>query len=336
MNPASRSKRTDPTPSNRERDGRPPQLFISYSRENRRLAQRLLFDLQQAGLDAWLDSQHIPACSDNWEEEIIAQIRERTELIHLISPEALQSDPVAREIKWALDAKLMLRRLRLTDSNHVPDAIRREQVHDWSCRRDSYRSCLRSLLRDFQLEHTMPSDPLTALDLGDFQPQTDLDDKVEGPLVADSDNARTWVDVTPYTCTWLISPKHWQGPAPESIAVLLRFSGDIDRHTHQEVLTRRKQSGDTPWLLMVEGHQPNQQRWYHMPHQSPHIWDDSLNACTRLLNAPTLKKRKLDLYLDCPTTLAMAIGQRIDVRRQFRFYSFDRADSTYHRLDFSC
>lgn len=331
--PAASSEHSDQAPT--DRPGRQPRLFISYSRENRRLAQRLQIDLERAGLDAWLDTLHILPCSQDWEEEIIAQIRERTELIHLISPEALCSQPVARETELALEARLNLRRLRLTAIDDVPDDIRKEQVHDWSCRRSSYRDCLRSLLKDFLSDHTLPSDILAALDHNDFQPPFDHVDNLEGPAVSGEDSVRTWLDVTPYTCTWLISPKHWQGPAPDSIAVLLRFSGDIDRHTHQEVLVRRHQSGTTSWLVLVEGHQPNQQRWYHMPHQCPHIWEDSLNACTRLLNAPMIKKRRIDLYLDCPTSLAMAIGQRIDGRRQFTFFQFDRADSSYHPLNFS-
>jgi len=332
MAPAAASEHPDQAPT--DRPGRQPGLFISYSRENRRLAQRLLIDLERAGLDAWLDIRHIPPCADDFEEVIISQIRSRTELIHLISPESLKSVPVTTETEWAVAAGLKIRRLHLTDITHVPAAIQKEQVHDWTCKMSPYRNCLRSLLSDFRTEPQLPSDPLAALD-NIFQHQPEPDDLVEPPLVESEDYVRSWVDVTPYTCTWLISPKRWQGPAPDSIAVLLRFSGDIDRKTHQEVLKGRSQSGDTPWLLMVEGHRPNQQRWYHMPQQSPHIWDDSLNACTRLLNAPTIKRRTIDLYLDCPTTLAMAIGQRIDGRRQFRFYLFDREDSTYHRLHFS-
>jgi TIR domain len=289
-------------------------------------------DLDQAGLDCWLDTQNIPSCSADWEQEITSQIQQCNELIHLISPESLHSDPVTKETQLAIASGLAVRRLSLTAIDTLPPSIQKEQVHDWSCRMAPYRAALRALLREHNREDAAPPDLLASLNSADFKPHPHHHQVLEGPRLQHAGFASSWVDVTPYTCSWLVCPDDWRGKAPDAVAVLFRFTGSIERETLQEVLVHRLAAKASPWIFVVEGHQPNQQSQFLIPNQSSHIWADCLLNCTRLLNHPMIKRRNIDLYLDCPSILALKIGQSIDRGRILSFYQFDRTDSSYQRL----
>ena len=76
------------------------RVFISYSRKNEAFAERLARDLGDAGLDVWLDLRQIQG-GENWRDEIFRGLERSEFLIALLSPSAVQSKWVQREILTA-------------------------------------------------------------------------------------------------------------------------------------------------------------------------------------------------------------------------------------------
>lgn len=80
------------------------QVFISYASEDKELATKISRLLESVGLRVWLDESHImPA--DNWAERISQALKESRAMVVLVSPAAVNSERVRREIEFALGAK---------------------------------------------------------------------------------------------------------------------------------------------------------------------------------------------------------------------------------------
>jgi WD40 repeat protein/energy-coupling factor transporter ATP-binding protein EcfA2 len=80
------------------------RVFISYSRRNRTFTERLARDLSDAGLDVWVDFRQIHA-GEMWEEEIYRGLERASIVILCLSPDAVTSDWVQREISLAREQK---------------------------------------------------------------------------------------------------------------------------------------------------------------------------------------------------------------------------------------
>lgn len=76
------------------------RVFISYSRRNRTFTERLARDLSDAGLDVWVDFRQIHA-GEMWEEEIYRGLERASIVILCLSPDAVLSDWVQREVTIA-------------------------------------------------------------------------------------------------------------------------------------------------------------------------------------------------------------------------------------------
>ncbi len=76
------------------------RVFVSYSRRNKMIAERLARDLGDAGLDVWIDFRQIHA-GEFWQQEIYRGI-ERAEIVVIcLSPDAVVSEWVQREANLA-------------------------------------------------------------------------------------------------------------------------------------------------------------------------------------------------------------------------------------------
>ncbi|MBI3423752.1 MAG: SUMF1/EgtB/PvdO family nonheme iron enzyme [Acidobacteria bacterium] len=79
-------------------------VFVSYQRETgTEFAQRLIADLAQAGHASWIDTIAIKG-GDEWIAEIVAGINRADALLVVVTPEALRSRWVQREI-WLAETK---------------------------------------------------------------------------------------------------------------------------------------------------------------------------------------------------------------------------------------
>ncbi len=80
------------------------QVFISYASEDKELAKKLSRLLENVGLGVWLEESHIMP-GDNWAEKISQALKESQAMVVLVSPAAVKSEWVRREIEFALGAK---------------------------------------------------------------------------------------------------------------------------------------------------------------------------------------------------------------------------------------
>lgn len=77
-----------------------PSVFISYSRQDRSLADQLIMDLRRAGVDVWSDQDIRPG--QRWEEEIEAALARANVFVLLASPDYLASNWSMIELGAAL------------------------------------------------------------------------------------------------------------------------------------------------------------------------------------------------------------------------------------------
>ncbi|MFQ5639797.1 MAG: toll/interleukin-1 receptor domain-containing protein [bacterium] len=85
------------------------KVFISYTQSDEKLARKVAASLEQAGLDVWDDREILPG--DNWADKIAQALRESDAMVVLLTPEALRSSWVSRDIEYALGEKGYSKRL---------------------------------------------------------------------------------------------------------------------------------------------------------------------------------------------------------------------------------
>lgn len=98
-------------------------IFMSYSSEQDDLAQVALRDLAKRDVSCWYAPRDVPAGGD-WAREIIASIRRSKAVLVIISDSAADRGHVQRELQAAIDAKVPIYWLKLTDE--FPDDLRYE------------------------------------------------------------------------------------------------------------------------------------------------------------------------------------------------------------------
>lgn len=98
------------------------KVFISYASKDEALASKLAASLEEAGLDAWYDKREILP-GDNWAEKISQGLKESEAMVVLLTPSALESDTVQRNISYALGEESFSNRLIpviIGDSHDLP------------------------------------------------------------------------------------------------------------------------------------------------------------------------------------------------------------------------
>lgn len=103
------------------------RVFISYSRRNKTFAERLARDLSDAGLDVWIDFREIHA-GEMWEQEIYRGIERSEIVIACLSPDAVTSEWVQREINLAREQEKFIIPLMVLDSYA---GLQKEPSLDW-------------------------------------------------------------------------------------------------------------------------------------------------------------------------------------------------------------
>lgn len=86
------------------------KVFISYSHKDEELARRVAAALDEAGMTTWYDQREIMP-GDNWAEKIAQGLRESEAMVVLLTPHALDTLSVRREIEFALGEKAYRNRL---------------------------------------------------------------------------------------------------------------------------------------------------------------------------------------------------------------------------------
>ncbi|MEL6307114.1 MAG: toll/interleukin-1 receptor domain-containing protein, partial [Chloroflexota bacterium] len=81
------------------------QYFISYSRENIEIVERLRNDLQTAGVNLWIDKVGLQPGTPDWDEALREAIRACDAVLFIASPASRRSAYVRDEIALAKDGK---------------------------------------------------------------------------------------------------------------------------------------------------------------------------------------------------------------------------------------
>ncbi len=84
-------------------------VFISYQHEDGDFAQILIYKIQEAGFEIWVDSDRLHAGED-WRTGIDAAIKNAIALIVIMTPEAKTSEYVTYEwaFAWAQESRSFL------------------------------------------------------------------------------------------------------------------------------------------------------------------------------------------------------------------------------------
>lgn len=80
-----------------------PQVFTSYSRRDKEIVDRLVGELERAGLDVWIDRTDIHS-GNSWRVQIVEAIDTCDAFVLMLSPNSAASDNVRKEIDLAQDS----------------------------------------------------------------------------------------------------------------------------------------------------------------------------------------------------------------------------------------
>ena len=134
------------------------RVFISYSRQNLTFAERLANDLRDAGLDVWIDFREIKG-GEEWREAIFAGIDQSEIVVVCLSPPAVESKWVRREILMADSQHKFIIPIMVEDAfdlmekHDETDQLQNKQIITFT---DRYESGLSELLDSLpgRIRHT--------------------------------------------------------------------------------------------------------------------------------------------------------------------------------------
>ncbi len=98
------------------------EVFISYSRRDSQVVDKIVQTLHEAGVDAWIDREDIQA-GNSWRLQIVEAIDACTLFVLALSPNSAISDNVRKEIDLAQDSGRVIVPIML-EPVKIPSAIR--------------------------------------------------------------------------------------------------------------------------------------------------------------------------------------------------------------------
>ncbi len=99
-----------------------PYFFISYSRADTALQQKIVAGLRERGVNVWVDTENLVPGSPAWEREIEKSIRGAAGMVVLLSPDSSNSQWVRREISFAeeQDRQIFPVHIRGDENDSIP------------------------------------------------------------------------------------------------------------------------------------------------------------------------------------------------------------------------
>jgi uncharacterized membrane protein YeaQ/YmgE (transglycosylase-associated protein family) len=129
---------------------RPPEIFISYSREDSEAALKLVRELKAAGIAAWIDQLEI-VTGDLWDVAVEEALRQSPCLLVLLSPTSVASKHVMDEVSYALDKKKTILPV-VIERCEIPLPLRRLQFIDLTADHDARLKTLVGTLDEMKHE----------------------------------------------------------------------------------------------------------------------------------------------------------------------------------------
>lgn len=104
------------------------KVFISHAGADKAFARKVVAGLEEAGFEAWDASREILP-GDNWADKTARALQESEAMVVLLSPDALRSGSVRREIDYALGEQRYSNRLipvlpKELDEEEIPWILR--------------------------------------------------------------------------------------------------------------------------------------------------------------------------------------------------------------------
>lgn len=129
-------------------------IFISYSRNNLEIAEKIVSVLAESKLDTWIDWKSIPK-GEKFEQEIYQGIEGATVFLFLVSPNSVQSDWCQKEISHALrnNKRIIPILIQDTDEKFIPAGIsERNWIH---CRenKDDFNKAITEILTTIHTDY---------------------------------------------------------------------------------------------------------------------------------------------------------------------------------------
>ena len=86
------------------------KVFISHSNKDDALASQIASYLEKAGLEVWYDNHEVVP-GENWADKIGRGLSESDAMVVLVTPTALESNILSRDVDYALTQKRFKGRL---------------------------------------------------------------------------------------------------------------------------------------------------------------------------------------------------------------------------------
>jgi CheY-like chemotaxis protein len=120
-------------------------IFLSYSRKDTAVMQRLLDDLRAAALKVWVDEEGLEPGTPAWEQAIRSAIQQSGCVVVILSPDAEKSTWVGRELAMAetLEKRIFPALARGSEKDAIPLRL---MSHQWVDMRHNYAEALEKLL----------------------------------------------------------------------------------------------------------------------------------------------------------------------------------------------
>src|SRR5258706_9734046 len=138
------------TPAQTTDSAQPTSLFISYSRADQILVQRLITDLQSRKIDVWIDKEGLKPGTRNWEQSLRDAILNARAVLLVASPDSRRSNYVQDEIAIAEMYKRHIYPVWITGSEWldcIPMGMGKTQYID--ARGDAYPNAVLELEETF-------------------------------------------------------------------------------------------------------------------------------------------------------------------------------------------
>jgi hypothetical protein len=310
-------------------------IFISYDRTNSPLAQQVQADLMRAGLSTWLDKSNIASHDPDWQSSIHQAIRSCSHCVLIASNESVASPAVANEFEFASNQYKPVFILRTCPLAILPKEWQKRQILDFTFSEASYHEAIGKLIKDLGSEPSLSQGLLQLLNA-----RTQTVREAASTLANDSrftleDTTFRYLPFSPsaYSSSYLVAPEDAELRLPSSLAFFCKCTGRLSRgDTIQEVIQSRLEQHLPPWVFMLKGHIPKDSESYKIPVTQPHIWNELVRSAVRILEAPGIKGKPVDLYLECPGVLAFEIGCRLRGMAPFRCFQYDYGSKYFEVL----
>lgn len=136
-------------------------IFLSYSRRDAKLVERLRADLQAAGFNLWIDRKGLKVGMGNWQREIRKALTDADAVIYIGSPPAADSDYVGAEIAIAKEKQKPIFCVWAEGavwSDSAPLSLVMAQYAD--LRGDAYAAGFAELVASLRGEETLTLEPI--------------------------------------------------------------------------------------------------------------------------------------------------------------------------------